>query len=136
MSPPPPGERHHAAACAVPNRYGCIAARLPRSGMSRAQLGHLRREVFGIAQDLFLRATHQDEGGLPAAQHLVGAIDPALEVLEELAHAREEIRYLRQRRDPRRLLEASEKEPRRPVHGAERGPAGGEVGPQEPADDL
>src|SRR5262249_45432932 len=101
-----------------------------------AQLGHLGREVLGIAQALLLRPAHQDEGGLPAAQYLVRPVDPTLKVLEELAHAREEIRYLGERGDARRLLETAEEKPGRPVHGPQRGPSRREVRAQEPADDL
>src|SRR5438128_1917124 len=66
----------------------------------------------------------------------MGAVDAGLEVLEEPAHAREEVRDLGERRDARRLLEAAEQEARGAVHGAQRGPARREVGAHEPLDDL
>src|SRR2546430_5110037 len=101
-----------------------------------AQGRHLAREVFGVAEHLLLRARDEDQRRARRAQDLVGTVDARLEVLEEPAHAREEIRYLGERGYARRLLEAPEEKPRRPIHRAERGPPRGEVGADEPLDDL
>src|SRR6185295_5846485 len=68
--------------------------------------------------------------------HLIGALDPWLEVLEQSAHAREEVRYLRERRHAGGLLEPAEQKTGRAIHGAQRRPAGREVGLHEPLDDL
>ncbi|TMA66610.1 MAG: hypothetical protein E6J68_07505, partial [Deltaproteobacteria bacterium] len=78
--------------------------------------GHLARQVLGVTQHLLLGARDEDEGRARRTQDLMGAVDAGLEVLEEPAHAREEVRDLGERRDARRLLEAAEQEARGAVH--------------------
>src|SRR5439155_3128597 len=101
-----------------------------------AQRGHLAREVLRVAQHLLLGTRDEDEPGPRRAQDLVGAVDARLEVLEEPAHVREEVRDLGQRRDAGGLLEAAKQKAGGAVHGAQRRPARREVRAHEPFDDL